>query len=70
MAQTAVAPALFIAGQAFDANALIQWLVAKGISADRLEPFGRGAQALLYPDPVYAWQHEANRRVEIEVLEH
>jgi outer membrane protein OmpA-like peptidoglycan-associated protein len=52
------------------ANALIQWLVAKGISAERLEPYGRGAQALLYPDPVYAWQHEANRRVEIEVLEH
>ena len=49
-------------------KALIQWLVAKGVNPDRLHPAGYGSDALLFPDPVYAWQHEANRRVEIEVL--
>ena len=52
------------------ANALIQWLVSKGVDSTRLEPRGGGADALLFPDPLEAWQHEANRRVEIEVLEH
>ena len=40
------------------------------MAAERLEAGGRGADALLFPDPVYAWHHEANRRVEIEVLSH
>lgn len=52
------------------ASSLIAWLVRHGIEDDRLVPGGRGTAALLYPDPVYAWQHEANRRVEIEVLSH
>ena len=42
----------------------------QGVSAERLEAGGRGADALLFPDPIYAWHHEANRRVEIEVLSH
>lgn len=52
------------------AESLIAWLVNQGIQEDRLEAKGHGAQALLFPDPLYAWQHEANRRVEIEVLNH
>lgn len=50
------------------AKVLIDWLVQHGISADRLNAKGKGAEALLFPDPIYAWQHEANRRVEIEVV--
>ena len=52
------------------AEVMIDWLVAHGIDSERLVPKGRGADALLFPDPVYAWQHEANRRVEIEVIRH
>lgn len=52
------------------AQVMIDWLVEKGIDPQRLQPKGRGADALLFPDPIYAWQHEANRRVEIEVIRH
>jgi outer membrane protein OmpA-like peptidoglycan-associated protein len=52
------------------AEVMIDWLMAQGIDAERLIPKGGGADALLFPDPVYAWQHEANRRVEIEVIRH
>ncbi|MCH1582101.1 MAG: OmpA family protein [Flavobacteriales bacterium] len=50
------------------AKVLIAWLVNNGISPHRLNARGKGAEALLFPDPIYAWQHEANRRVEIEVV--
>lgn len=49
------------------AEVMVDWLTAHGIDPARLAPHGRGADALLFPDPIYAWQHEANRRVEIEV---
>ena len=52
------------------AESLIAWLMKRGVKAERLEAGGRGADALLFPDPVFAWHHEANRRVEIEVLSH
>ena len=52
------------------AEVLAAWLVQHGVQADRLEVAGEGADALLFPDPLHAWQHEANRRVEIEVLGH
>jgi outer membrane protein OmpA-like peptidoglycan-associated protein len=49
---------------------MIEWLVNQGIAPERLTSQGRGADALLFPNPIYAWQHEANRRVEIEVIQH
>lgn len=52
------------------AQVMIDWLVEQGIDATRLTAMGQGAESLLFPDPVYAWQHEANRRVEIEVVGH
>ena len=52
------------------AEVLTDWLVRQGIERDRLEIDGKGAEALMFADPLYAWQHEANRRVEIEVLAH
>lgn len=52
------------------AESLINWLVHHGLDKGRFEALGQGADALLFPDPVYAWQHDANRRVEIEILSH
>lgn len=52
------------------AEVMIDWLVERGIAPERLQAKGRGAESLLFPDPVYAWQHEANRRIEIEVMKH
>ncbi len=52
------------------AEVLAEWLTQHGVDASRLEVSGRGAEALLFADPLYAWQHDANRRVEIEVLAH
>ena len=52
------------------AEVIIEWLTSQGIAPERLAAQGRGAEALLFPDPIYAWQHEANRRVEIEVTRH
>ena len=71
MAQTGVGAAPSTARPASAAaRSLIAWLVRHGIEDDRLEVGGEGTAALLYPDPLHAWQHEANRRVEIEVLSH
>jgi outer membrane protein OmpA-like peptidoglycan-associated protein len=52
------------------AGVMIQWLVDQGIASSRLTAKGGGAEGLLFPDPIYAWQHEANRRVEIEVTQY
>ena len=52
------------------AESLINWLVQRGLDQKRFEAHGRGADALRFHDPVHAWQHQANRRVEIEVLFH
>ncbi len=52
------------------ASVMIHWLEDHGIEPSRLTAKGGGADALLFPDPIYAWQHEANRRVEIEVTEY
>ena len=52
------------------AEVMVDWLVDQGIDRSRLTASGKGADALLFPSPVYAWQHEANRRVEIEVIRH
>ena len=49
---------------------MIQWLTDHGIDPERLTAKGRGSDAVLFPDPLYAWQHEANRRIEIEVTHH
>jgi hypothetical protein len=36
---------------------MIQWLVDQGIASSRLTAKGGGAEGLLFPDPIYAWQH-------------
>ena len=55
---------------ALRAAVMVDWLVDHGVSPTRLRAKGGGADALLFPDPIYAWQHAANRRVEIEVTQY
>jgi outer membrane protein OmpA-like peptidoglycan-associated protein len=49
------------------AEAVVDYLVQHGITADRLTTRGMGNKQMLYPDPQTEWQVSANRRVEIEV---
>jgi outer membrane protein OmpA-like peptidoglycan-associated protein len=51
------------------AEAVVDYLVQHGISADRLTTRGMGNKQMLYPDPQTEWQVSANRRVEIEVTD-
>jgi outer membrane protein OmpA-like peptidoglycan-associated protein len=50
------------------AQAVVDYLVAAGIAAERLEAVGNGNQEMIYADPQTEWQNEANRRIEIEIL--
>ena len=49
------------------AEAVVDYLVQHGTTADRLTTRGMGNKQMLYPDPQTEWQVSANRRVEIEV---
>ncbi len=51
------------------AQAVIDYLIQHGISKDRLVAKGAGNSQMIYPDPQTEWQIEANRRVEIEIIE-
>jgi len=51
------------------AEAVIDYLIQHGISKERLEAKGAGNTQMIYPDPQTEWQIEANRRIEIEVIE-
>lgn len=50
-------------------QAVVDYLIQHGISKDRLEARGAGNSQMIYPDPQTEWQIEANRRVEIEIIE-
>lgn len=50
-------------------QAVIDYLIQHGISKDRLEARGAGNSQMIYPDPQTEWQIEANRRIEIEIIE-
>ncbi|HEY8404496.1 MAG TPA: OmpA family protein [Flavobacteriales bacterium] len=51
------------------AQAVIDYLVSHGIAKERMEARGAGNTQMIYPDPKTDWQVEANRRVEIEIIE-
>lgn len=51
------------------AVAVLQFLVKKGIDLQRIEPVGRGSKEMLFPNPIYESEHQANRRVEIKVIQ-
>ena len=50
------------------AQAVIDFLVNRGIDESRMKAVGKGATEMKYPDPKTDWENEENRRVEIEVL--
>ena len=50
------------------AETVVDYLVSHGIAKDRLEAKGAGNTELLFPNPKSDWEHEANRRIEIEVI--
>lgn len=50
------------------AQAVIDFLVNRGIDEDRMKAVGKGATEMKYPDPKTDWENEENRRVEIEIL--
>lgn len=51
------------------AQAVIDYLVVKGISADRLKVDGKGNTQMIYENPSTDWQNQANRRIEIEIVD-
>lgn len=50
------------------AKAVVDYLIAQGIDSERLEAKGAGNTEMLFPKPNTDWEHEANRRIEIEVV--
>lgn len=50
------------------AKAVVDYLIAQGIDSERLEAKGAGNTEMLFPEPNTDWEHEANRRIEIEVV--
>ncbi|MCB1148245.1 MAG: OmpA family protein, partial [Leptospiraceae bacterium] len=51
------------------AQSVVDYLIKSGISKDRLEARGAGNTQMIYPNPKTDWQSEANRRIEIEVID-
>lgn len=51
------------------AKAVKKYLKDNGIDADRIRVVGYGNTQMIYEKPKAVWQEEANRRVEIEVVE-
>jgi len=50
------------------AKRVVNYLVENGISKDRLTSVGLGNTKPIYPDAKFAYEEQANRRVEIKVL--
>jgi len=51
------------------AKKVMQFLEDSGIDKDRMEAVGFGNEHMVYPEPKFTWQEQANRRVEIKVIE-
>lgn len=50
-------------------QSVVDYLILKGIDKTRLEARGAGNSDMIYPKPATDWQSEANRRIEIEIIE-
>jgi outer membrane protein OmpA-like peptidoglycan-associated protein len=50
------------------AQSVRDYLIRKGIQADRLATEGKGNSEMLYANPSTDWQTQMNRRIEIEVI--
>lgn len=51
------------------AKKVMQYLEDSGIDKKRMEAVGFGNEHMVYPEPKFTWQEQANRRVEIKVIE-
>jgi outer membrane protein OmpA-like peptidoglycan-associated protein len=51
------------------AKKVMQYLEESGIDKNRMEAVGFGNEFMVYPEPKFTWQEQANRRVEIKVIE-
>jgi len=51
------------------AKKVMQYLEDNGIDKNRMEAVGFGNDHMVYPEPKFTWQEQANRRVEIKVIE-
>jgi outer membrane protein OmpA-like peptidoglycan-associated protein len=50
------------------AKKVMQYLEESGIDKGRMEAVGFGNQDMVYPEPKFTWQEQANRRVEIKIV--
>jgi len=50
------------------ANTVMKYLIDSGVSRSRLSAKGYGNEFMIYPEPKFDWQEQANRRVEIRIL--
>lgn len=51
------------------AKKVLQYLEDSGIDKNRMEAVGLGNEHMVYPEPKFTWQEQANRRVEIKIIE-
>lgn len=51
------------------AKQVMDYLEESGIDKKRMDAVGFGNEFMLYPEPKFSWQEQANRRVEIKIVE-
>jgi len=50
------------------AKSVMRYLIDSGVSKNRLSAKGYGNEFMIYPEPKFDWQEQANRRVEIRII--
>ncbi|PKR81986.1 hypothetical protein CW751_01215 [Brumimicrobium salinarum] len=50
------------------AKAVMKYLIDNGIERSRLSANGYGNEFMIYPEPKFDWQEQANRRVDIRII--
>ena len=50
------------------AKQVMDYLEENGIDKKRMDATGHGNEFMLYPEPKFTWQEQANRRVEIKIV--
>lgn len=61
-------PSVYKKGSEKRAEAVRDYLIQRGIQADRLATRGAGNTQMIYPDPKTEWETQSNRRIEIEII--
>ncbi|MDX1651209.1 MAG: OmpA family protein [Brumimicrobium sp.] len=51
------------------AKQVMKYLEDSGIDKSRMEAVGYGNEFMIYPEPKFTWQEQANRRVEIKIID-